>query len=114
MRGSSVRWTAAGDPVRDPMHHLLHPDTRAAEHAVATLSVAKESVGRFLPLKRHFLVKEPAEILCDPADAEQFGAGDIHDERRARDVVEGLQSDSVRVGLPECVEITHRQIDWYP
>src|SRR5262249_49774623 len=76
------------------------------------LTVAQQGIGRFLAVKFHVLAKKQAELLSDATNTEQFRTGKIDDEGRASNVLEGPQSHCVGIGLPQSVEMTHRQVDW--
>src|SRR5690242_14992982 len=93
-------FAAARDPIDRPIQELRRADPRCAEEIARPPGVSDEARFEFGPGENGALAEPLPDRLRGFAHAESFRSGEIENERRRVDVLEGEQRLGVVVALP--------------
>src|SRR5579884_2504310 len=111
MGGFAQDSSARCNPVSDPAHHLVQPDSRIAKEAMRAGSVAEESRRRLHANQGRRAAEELTEAGGNVTDRDRLRAGEVQYGWGARAQVERPQSDTVGITLPDHVHVAHSEID---
>ncbi len=82
MRGLAEVGSAALDPVRDPVNHLLDRHGRVTEKAKTARRVIEQGGWRFLSFQNRLFAEDLAELLGHGSNRERLRPGQVQDEGR--------------------------------
>src|SRR5690606_7448444 len=111
VRRFAQRFSAAGNPVRNPCDEQIGTHSRLAVASTSLAAVVQQRITCLAPDALGRCAQQRSKSLADVPHTEDLRSGNVDCELRDAAVGEGTDRHGVGVPLPDDVDVSHVQVD---